>query len=228
MGRAFEVTDLSQQLLPIPWLLAGFIAYAVLVGWAWSGIDRRRLRQEAQKQHLLFAGSIVVMMLWLADDSALFAPGSHLLGMTALTLLVGWRQALVGSLFPVIGAVLVGTEPWSTAGLAGLLLAAMPIGVTYLLWRLTHRFLPYSLLGYLAICTLLGSAIAAALGRLAVVGLLASTGHYSASIIGQQHLALLPQALLQECFINIIAVMVVATLRPKWLTTLPQRRYLSR
>lgn len=60
--------NISQELLPIPWLLAGFIAYGALLGWAWSGIDRGRLRQEPQRQHLLFAGSIAVMALWLTDS----------------------------------------------------------------------------------------------------------------------------------------------------------------
>lgn len=148
--------------------------------------------------------------------------------MTALTLLLGWRQALIGSLFPLVGAVLVGTEPWPTAGLAGLLLAAVPIGVTHLLWRLTERLLPHSLVGYLTVCALLGAAVAAALGRLAVSGLLATTGLYSVASIGQQYLALLPLALLQEGLVNIAAVAAVAAWRPKWLITLPQRRYFSR
>lgn len=220
--------DLWQELLPVPWLLAGFIAYGVLVGWAWAGLDRWRLRRETQKQHLLFASSIAVMLLWLAGGSILPGPSTHLLGMTALTLLVGWRQAMVGSLFPVIGAVLAGVEPWQTAGLAGVLLAAVPIGITHLVWRLTERVLPHSLFGYLAICAVLGSILAAALGRLAVLGLIALSGVYSLTVIGQYHLSLLPLALLQESLVNIVAVAAVATLRPKWLTTLPQRRYLSR
>lgn len=217
-----------QELLPIPWLLAGFIAYGVLIGWAWSGLDRWRLRREPQKQHLFFAGSIAVMLLWLAGGSVLPGPSAHLLGMTALTLLVGWRQAMVGSLFPVAGAIVAGLEPWQTAGLVGVLLAAVPIGVTHLIWRLTKHLLPHSWVGYLAICTVLGSIMAAALGRLAVLGLMAFTGVYSLTVISQYHLSLLPLALLQESLVNITAVAAVAALRPKWLTTLPQRRYLSR
>jgi len=220
--------DLSQELLPIPWLLAGFIAYGALLGWAWSGIDRWRLRREAQRQHLLLAGSVAVMALWLTDSGALSGFHVHLLGMTALTLLVGWRQALIGSLFPIVGAVLVGTEPWPTAGLARFLFAAMPLGVTPMLLRPTQRFLPHSLFCYLAVFALLGAAVATALGHLAVSGLLVTTGSYSAARVGQQYLALLPMALLQECLVNIIAVAAVATLRPQWLTTLPQPRYLSR
>jgi uncharacterized membrane protein len=220
--------DHWHELLPIPWLLAGFIAYGVLVGWAWSGIDRWRLRRDSQKQHLLFASSIAVMVLWLAGGSVLPGPSAHLLGMTAFTLLVGWRQAMIGSLFPVVGVILAGIEPWPTLGLTGLLLAAVPIGVTHAVWRLTERWLPHSLLGYFAVCTVLGSVIAAGLGRLAVLGLLAATGIYSVAVIGQHHLSLLPLALLQECLVNITAVAAVVVVRPKWLTTLPQRRYFSR
>lgn len=198
------------------------------MGWAWSGIDRWRLRRETQKQHVLFAGSIAVMLLWMADGSVLPGPSSHLLGMTALTLLVGWRQAMVGSLFPIAGAVVAGIEPWQTAGLAGVMLAAVPIAVTHWVWRLVERFLPYSLFGYLAISTILASIIAAALGRLAVLGLIVLTGVYSVAVIRHYHLPLLPLALLQEGLVNIGVVAAVAAWRPKWLSTLPRRRYLSR
>lgn len=191
-----------QELLPIPWLLAGFVAYGALVGWAWSGLEHWRLRCDVQKLHVFFASAVAVMALWLAGGSVLPGPGAHLLGMTALTLLVGWRQAMVGSLFPVFGTAFAGVEPWQTAGLFGLLLAVVPIGVTHWVWRLTRRMLPHSVVGYLAICTVLGSIVAAAMGRL---------------------------ALLQESLLNAGAVAAVAALRPKWLMTLPrQRRYYSR
>jgi uncharacterized membrane protein len=220
--------DLPQGLFPVPWLLAGSIAYAMLVVWAGAGIDWQRLKRQPQRQHVLLAGSIGVMMLWLAGGGLMPGIGGHLLGMTTLTLLVGWRQALVGSLFPVIGAALAGVEPWPTAGLAGFMLAAVPIGVTHLVWRISTRTLPRSLLIYLGVCACFGSALAVVLPRAAIGGMLASTGIYALDVIGSKYLSLLPMALLQETVTNLVAIAVLALLRPNWLMTLQQRRHFSR
>jgi uncharacterized membrane protein len=220
--------NLANDVLPLPWLLAAFLGYVALVAWALSGIDRWRLQRETQRQHLLFASSVAVMVLWLVRTDVMLGLSAHVLGMTALTLLVGWRQAVVGSLFPVVGSVLVGAEPWQTVGLAGLIVAALPIGVTHLLWRISDRLLPSNMAIYLGVCALLGSVLAAALARLAVLGLLLLAGAFTFAAVGKDYLTLLPLTLLPEGVINVIAVSMLAAWRPQWLMTLRQQRYLSR
>lgn len=213
--------NLSAHVLPEIWLLTGIVAYGALVLWALAGIDRRRLQREPHRQHLLLASSVAVMVLWLVRSSVVMPEiGLHVLGMTALTLLVGWRQALVGSLFPVLGPVLVGTEPWQMVGLSGLALAALPIGVTNLVWRITERLLPHNLFVYLFVCALCGSALAAALARLAAMALLAIAGTYTIAAISQDHLVLLSLLLLPESLVNVAAVATLAAWRPQWLITL--------
>lgn len=222
-----DVMDLPQGLFPASWLIAGVLAYALLVIWAATGLNWRRLRRLPHKQHAFFAGSTAVTLLWLADNGLLPGAGGHLLGMTALTLLLGWRQAMVGSLFPVICATLVGVEPWSTAGLAGLLLAALPIGITHLLWRISSYTLPRSLFVYLGVCVFCGSILTVVLPRAAISGMLASTGIYTFEVIRREYLSLLPMALLLEAVVNLTVIATLALLRPDWLLSL-QQRYLSR
>ncbi len=211
----------SAHVLPEIWLLTGIVAYGALVLWALAGIDRRRLQREPLRQHLLLGGSVAVMVLWLVRSSMVMPEiGLHVLGMTALTLLVGWRQALVGSLLPVLGPVLVGAEPWQMAGLSGLALAALPIGITHLVWRITQRLLPRNLFVYLFVCTLCGSALAAALARVAAVALLAIAGTYTLAAISHDQLVLLSLLLLPESLVNVAAIAALAAWRPQWLITL--------
>lgn len=219
---------LSEHLLPLPWLVAGFVGYIALLGWAAAGLDRRRLMRETQRQHLLFASCVAVMSMWLLRSAVEPGVGVHVLGMTALTLLVGWRQAMLGSLFPVVGTVAAGAEPWQTAGLAGLVLAALPIGVTHLIWLAAERALPRRVSVYLVVCALCGSAVAVMLARLLVLCLLLATGAYTLNMLGRDYLSLLALALVPEAIVNAVAVAALAAWRPQWLSTLPRQRYLSR
>src|SRR5690625_2444380 len=100
--------NISADMFSAPWLATGMVAYGALLSWALAGIDHRRLQRQPHRQHLLLAGSVAVMSLWLARSAVMPGVGVHILGMTSLTLLLGWRQALVGSLFPLGGSVLVG------------------------------------------------------------------------------------------------------------------------
>src|SRR5690606_30796176 len=118
-----------------------------------------------------------------------------------------------GSLFPVLGPVLVGAEPWQMVGLSGLALAALPSCITHLVWRITERLLPHNLFVYL-FCTLCGSALGAALARLAAMALLAIAGTYTLAAISQDHLVLLSLLLLPESLINVAAVATLAAWRP--------------
>lgn len=220
--------SLPQGLFPVSWLVAGSLVYAALVIWAGAGIDWRRLQRHTTRQHLLLAGSIAVMMLWSAGREIIPSIGGHFLGMTALTLLVGWRQAMVGSLLPVVGVVVVGIEPWPTAGLAGLMLAALPIGSTYLVWRVSARFLSRGLFTCLGLSTFFGSVLAIVLTRAGVSGLLAGTGIYALDVIGREYLSILPIALTQEALVNLLVITALALFRPHWLQTIQQRQYFSR
>lgn len=220
--------DIPQGLLPIPWLMAGAMVYAALVVWAGMGIEWRRLKQQTHRQHVLLAASMAVMVLWLAGNASTSTINGHLLGMTTLTLMVGWRPAMIGSLFPVIGAAVVGVEPWATAGLAGLMLAAVPIGITHMVWRISARTLPRSLSIYLGVCVFCGSALTVVLARGAIGGLVASTGIYALGTLGREFFSMLPMALIQEVGVNLAAIAALVFLRPNWLMSLQQRRYFSR
>lgn len=220
--------SLSPDLLPIPWLVAGFLGYGTLVAWALSGIDRWQLRRQTFRQHLLFASSVAVMVLWLVRADGGPGLGVHVLGMTGLTLLVGWRQAMVGSLFPVVAVALAGAEPWQTVGITGIVLAALPIGVTQFVWRASEQLLPRRVITYLLVCALCGSLLAGAVTRLVVLAMLLAVGAYaSASIVGD-YLKLVMLILVPEGIINVAAVSALALWRPQWLSTLRQQRYLSR
>jgi len=218
--------NLSSDLLPKAWLLTAGLIYLALWLWAALGADWRGLQRSSYRQHLLFGGALAVLCLWYLRAGVSPGLGIHLLGMTALTLMLGWRLALVASVVPLIGMVVLGREPWSAAAVSALLLAAVPVGVTHLVWRVTERWMPSNLFAYLFVCAFFGGVLSAALARLLVVGLLVVSGSYDGEQLQREYLLLLPLTLLPEGMLNGMLVSVMAVYRPDWLATFDAKRYL--
>lgn len=213
--------------LPLIWFGVGYALFAALLIWALTGIDFRRWAREPLRHHLFFGASLTVMLLWFIRADV--APGLaiHLLCMTALTLLLGWRLALVGALFPLLGSAVSGAESWLTLGVNGLLLAAVPIGVSHLVWRLADRRLPANLFVYILGCGFFGALLAAATARLGGASIALLFGLQDWDAIRDQYLAVLPLTLFPEGIVNGMVISALAAFRPEWVTTLDARRYLG-
>jgi uncharacterized membrane protein len=177
---------------------------------------------------LLFGASLAVMLLWLIRAGVTPGLGVHMLGMTVLTLLLGWRLAIVGALAALVGSAVMGVESWDTLGLSGMLLVAVPVAVTYAIWRLLDRFLPSNLFIYILGCGFFGAGLAAAVARLAVAGVLLASGGAKAPVILSEYLPISLLILFPESFINGLIVAAFAAYRPEWLATLDAGRYLDR
>ena len=91
----------------------------------------------------LFCGAIPVLTLLTLLKTAA-APGLelHLIGLTATTLLMGARLAILAAAFSQLLLLALGELPPATLGLSGLTHAAIPIAVSASLAALLRRYLP--------------------------------------------------------------------------------------
>lgn len=218
--------NLTSGLIPSIWLSLAVLAYLVLWLWAALGADWQGLRRSSYRQHLLFGGSLAVLCLWFMRAGISPGMGIHVLGMTTLTLTLGWRLALVASVVPLAGMVVLGQETWPAVAVSGLLLAAVPIGVTHLVWRLSERWMPSNLFAYLFVCAFFGGVLSVAVARLSVVAVLLLSGSYDVAQVQREYLLLLPLSMLPEGMVNGMLVSVLAVYRPEWLVTFDAKRYL--
>ena len=95
----------------------------------------RALLAVPQRQHVLLGGLLALLLLWLLTFRVIDGVWMHLLGVTSLTLIVGWRFAVIG------GAVVMAVY----LRLQGRDLAALPLAMLF------SVFIPASstrLLGY--------------------------------------------------------------------------------
>ena len=122
------MTDLPVSLFPF-WaqLLAstGSVLCLLLIVWrlplAWL--------KQAQNQHLLLGATVAVLLIW--AFRAGISPGLsiHFLGVTSLTLIFGWRLALLSLAVVCVGMVLAGKETWASLGIVYLVSAVAPVAL---------------------------------------------------------------------------------------------------
>jgi uncharacterized membrane protein len=99
--------------------------------------DWRALAEDPSRIHLLLGGALFCLVLWLMSVRVIENLWIHLLGMTTLTLILGWRFAiLAGTLSSLVYALLI-QQPIAAMAAAWLLSVAIPASVS--------RYLVYSL-----------------------------------------------------------------------------------
>ncbi len=217
--------NLPDQLFPQIWYWAGYLTFVPLLAReAWRA-PWGRLRDPAQLNCWLGA---VVSLLVLWQIQAAIKPGItfHFLGATILTLMFGPRLALVGLTLVVAATSLWGAGDWQGFGLNGLTMAAIPVAVSYSLYRLIEDRLPNHLFVYIFLTAFAGAAAAVATVGVVTVTLLASAGTYPA---GQLFDFYLPYYLLlawSEAVLTGMAMTLFVVYKPEWVATFDDRRYL--
>ena len=128
---------IAADLIP-SWLsLFCWLCMAATCALAAYHADWAALRAVPNRYHLFFGGSVCCLLLWLISVNAIDGLWFHFLGITTLTLLLGWRFAIVaGTGAIVIHTLLIG-QPLSAASPAWLLTVAVPATVSrWLVYRL--------------------------------------------------------------------------------------------
>lgn len=218
--------DLAPQALHhyLPGLAAAL--YAVMLLWALRGVDYLALRAAVGRQHAIYGFSVLLMLLWSVRATPQTGLSLHLLGITALTLLAGWRLALLGGLFAVVGSMVLLRESGQSALLATFLLLALPVGVTHLVWCLSRRYLPRQPFVYILVCAFFGSMLASASAHLAVAAVtFVAAGGAGGNGVWSSYAASLPLLLFPEALLNGGVITFLVAYRPEWLATFEVKSY---
>jgi len=137
----------------VPGWLSVFLGLVMLMIVAAAALTApwSALRSASQRQHLLLGGLVAVLLLWLLTFQVVEGVWMHLLGVTSLTLIVGWRFAVLGTTLVLAVYLWFQKLPPMTAPLAWLFSVLVPATTTrclaYLLRRHGFRNLFVYLLG---------------------------------------------------------------------------------
>ncbi|HCB12541.1 MAG TPA: hypothetical protein DEP36_03080, partial [Gammaproteobacteria bacterium] len=116
---------------------------------------------------------------------------------------------------------------WAALAMNALLLSVLPVSVSYGVYALVDRYLPHHLFIYIFLCAFFNAMVTAGVTVLTLAALLIVTETYSFARISNEYLPFIPLYLFPEGLINGMLITALIGLRPDWLKTYDDERYLK-
>ncbi len=203
----------------ILWVLALALAALVLRGANW------RMLRDSANLNVFLAATVAVLGLWLIKTGVKPGLNFHLLGATALTLMFRPLFALL-AIALITAAISLWHGQYAAFPANWLIMGAVPVGVSWTLFRLIDGKLP----NHLFIYVFLNAFFGAALAILAVGGVstafAALAGAYPLDYLLEDYLPYYLLIAWSEAFATGMLVTLMVVYKPEWVATFDDRRYL--
>ncbi|MCP5159448.1 MAG: energy-coupling factor ABC transporter permease [Gammaproteobacteria bacterium] len=221
-----SIMNLTDSLLPADLLFSANFAWLLVGLYALRLAPWRVLLINPRLQHVFLGASVILYLIWIFEVGVHPALGFHLLGVTVYTLMFGWSLGIIGSSLIML-AITVNSGDWAALAMNALLLGALPVSVSYGVYVFVDRYLPHHLFIYIFLCAFFNAMLAAGVTVLTLVALLVATETYPFARISNEYLPFVPLYLFPEGLINGMMTTVLIGLRPDWLKTYDDERYLK-
>lgn len=213
-------------LLPSEWAIAALLIYLWLLYRAVRGAPWRRMLEPATFN--VFLGACVfLLMIWTLRAGISPGINFHYLGMATLTLMFGWRMALIGASLVLLGVTLNGGAGWTLFPVNALLMGAVPILFCHWLRGQLERRLPLNFFIYVLGNGFFGAALGVALSATLTALVLWGSGAYTMERLGYEFLPFFPLLMVPEGFLNGMVTAMLVGFRPGWVHTFDDARYFS-
>ncbi|MFQ2373269.1 energy-coupling factor ABC transporter permease [Aeromonas caviae] len=208
--------------------VAALLLWLVLLAFSLNASLLRTLGAHPLYQHLCLGGAIVLVPLWTLRAGLHEGLEIHFLGLTSLTLLLGWRLALLAPCLTLLLLAYFGVIPLADIGWQALIGVAQPVATSWLLFLGSWAWLPRHLFVYLFVAAFLGGALSISAKVIASALLMGVSGTYSWHTISADYLSVWPLLLFPEALLNGMTMTLLAVYRPYWVNTFFDREYLGR
>ncbi|MFQ2695527.1 energy-coupling factor ABC transporter permease [Aeromonas caviae] len=208
--------------------VAALLLWLVLLAFSLNASLLRTLGAHPLYQHLCLGGAIVLVPLWTLRAGLHEGLEIHFLGLTSLTLLLGWRLALLAPCLTLLLLAYFGVIPIADIGWQALIGVALPVATNWLLFLGSWAWLPRHLFVYLFVAAFLGGALSISAKVIASALLMGVSGTYSWHTISADYLSIWPLLLFPEALLNGMTMTLLAVYRPHWVNTFFDREYLGR
>jgi uncharacterized membrane protein len=176
--------------------------------------------------HVFLGATVSLLVLWSIRTHLGHGTEFHLLGITAVTLVLGWPLTVVAASLAQLGLTLNAAASWNIFSLEVVINGVVPIVVTELIHRLARRKLPAHFFVYIFVGAFLGGALAMVMSRLSLAAYALASGGANGSA-ALSSLAYLPLMALPEALLNGMLVTLLVTYRPQWVSTFDDAGYLQ-
>ena len=212
---------------PLAWTIALALIGAIALLLALRHLPWRILLTSPTAQHIVGAATLVLIGFWLVRAGITPGLSAHFLGVTALTLLVGWPIAVVVTLIASVTVGALGVTPWPLVPLEFVAGGVLPVAVSHGVRVGLERTLPPNLFVYLLGCGFAGGVVAGLVSRGTNAALLLLSGAWESGRVGDELGVIVALLTLPEGVINGIIVSVLAVYRPDWVKEFDDRRYIG-
>ncbi len=213
-------------MLPAWLLLPGWLVFLAMAGWNIAGAPWRLLVDNGLGG--VYTGACLLLTgLWLLQAGAHAGLEFHLLGLTSMVLLFGWRLALVGGFIALGILTVVGAYDWAATGVNGLIGIVLPVLLANRLHGLIYHWLPKHFFVYLMVSAHFSSMLVIAAVIVAGGALLLALGAQPWSRVGNDYLLFLPMIMLPEGFLNGAILTMLTILKPEWVRSFDDRDYID-
>ncbi|MFO6425252.1 energy-coupling factor ABC transporter permease [Motilimonas sp. KMU-193] len=197
--------------------VAGVTLFCAILIIGYQQYLRSPLTPELQQRCLGIA--LALLPIWYLKAGIHAGLEMHFLGLTAATLMVGWRLT-----FLIATANLILLNLWHASSPAQtvieiLLGIGLPILVTQQILLLYRRHLPRHFFVYVFCCGFFAAALSMLVRHLALGCFYLIDGQYRPEAVMQDYLNLWPLMLFPEALLNGMAISLMATYKPEWLNS---------
>ncbi|MDP2505436.1 energy-coupling factor ABC transporter permease [Oceanobacter sp. 3_MG-2023] len=196
-----------------------------LLGWSIYSYRWSALIEHRPAQHLFFGSVLVMVLFWQAKAGILPGLGFHILALTSVTLMMGWRLALVATAMMQLVLALSGQFEWQTLGYHYLIQTALPIGFTYGFYSLVYLRLPHNPFIYILVAGFLNAGVTHAFLDLLQSAIYALSGTYTVDKIWHDYLRYLPLMMFPEGVVNGMFISGMVAFHTEWLSTFNEESY---
>lgn len=217
--------DFNSDVLPEPIIWVSSVSFALVLYKAVVTAPWLRLRINTQL-HVVLGGCVSVLLLWTIRAGVLPGLSYHLLGATALTLMLGWQLAFLGLTLVVILSTFNGFGDWGAVPTNVIVMIGIPIAITQGLLVLAQARLPCNILVYVFVNAFLAAAVGMMAVGLTTAMLLLLSGVYDLEVLVDGYLVYLPLFCFPEANINGMLIVLLAVYRPQWVVSFEEKRYL--
>jgi len=206
------------------WLFGGLYAIALL--GALRLAPWRRLL-DSEQLHVFLGTVVSLILLW--HMRATVNPGLdfHLLGVTVVTLMLGWSMAVLATSLALVGVVLNAGGGWDAFVLNAVITGVLPVTLTQVLLVLIRSFLPKHFFIYvLGNGFFTAGLVGLACGYL-VIWMLVWSGAYTYAELELTLVPFFPLMFLPEAMINGWITVIMIAFRPQWVWSFSDEQYIK-
>jgi len=213
------LSDLSCYLFNVLFLLVFFYA-CYKSPWC-------LLKSNSRLQHLCFGASVALILLWSIKADISSGISIHLIGMTAMSLVLGWDLAIACASISLALVTLASGSSWNSFAANGVITILLPVTVTYITAAIVDRKLPKNFFIYFFVCGFFCAGLCAILIGLSVSLTLWVNDIHPWVTIQREVMTIIVLTVFPEGLLNGILLSAIMVFYPDWIRSFDARAYID-